>query len=194
MSRLADLERAHQATAVAWPVLRNDPDIGADLESRAAQLADLLQRESFYRDLPAIEQHARAIELEYARRFDDAQQGRIDAYTKAYDRLTKTPGWRDLPEDTQREIAAPLLAGKEPLSRTAPIPLLRSERDACEARLSAAVRRVQEVIEGERLVRVQVQPYFGSGIETEEQLDAALAGLRDECTRLIGAGKKVILS
>ncbi|WP_437898234.1 excisionase family DNA-binding protein [Sorangium sp. So ce124] len=26
------------------------------------------------------------------------------------------------------------------------------------------------------------------------QLDAALAGLRDECARLIGAGKKVVLS
>ena len=39
-----------------------------------------------------------------------------------------------------------------------------------------------------------VQPYSGSGIETEEQLDAALAGLRDECSRLIGAGKKVVLS
>ncbi|WP_437907578.1 BrxE family protein [Sorangium sp. So ce327] len=28
----------------------------------------------------------------------------------------------------------------------------------------------------------------------QEQLDAALAGLRDECARLIGAGKKVVLS
>jgi hypothetical protein len=32
------------------------------------------------------------------------------------------------------------------------------------------------------------------GIETEEQLDAALDGIREECTRLIGAGKKVIVS
>lgn len=31
------------------------------------------------------------------------------------------------------------------------------------------------------------------GIETEEELDAALAGVRDECARLIGAGKKVIV-
>lgn len=28
----------------------------------------------------------------------------------------------------------------------------------------------------------------------QERLDAALAGLRDECARLIGAGKKVVLS
>ena len=30
--------------------------------------------------------------------------------------------------------------------------------------------------------------------ETEKQLDAALAGLRDKCTRLIGAGLKVVRS
>ncbi len=37
-------------------------------------------------------------------------------------------------------------------------------------------------------------PYFGAGIETEEQLDAALTGLREACARLIGAGKKVVPS
>jgi hypothetical protein len=192
--RIHDLDRARQAITIAWPVLKDEAGIGPDLESRAAQLSDLLQRESFYRDIPAIEQHARTIELEYARRFDDAQQARVDAYSKAYDHLTKVPGWHEIPEDTQREIATPILAGRQPLPRTSPIPLLRSERDACEARLKSAVRRVQEIIEGERLASVQVQPYFGSGIETEEQLDAALAGLRDECARLIGEGKKVVLS
>jgi hypothetical protein len=191
--RLADLERAQQVMTIAWPVLKDEPDIDPDFESRADQLGDLLQRETFYRELPAIDQHARSIELEHASRFDDAQQARMDAYAKAFERLTKTPGWHEIPEEVQREIAAPLLAGKEPLPRTAPIPLLRSERDACESRLKRAVRRVQEIIEGERLAPVYVQPYFGSGIETEEQLDAALTGLRDECSRLIGAGKKVIL-
>jgi hypothetical protein len=191
--RLHDLDRARQAITIAWPVLKGEQGIGPDLESRAAQLTDLLQRESFYRDLPAIEQHARALELEYARRFDDAQQARADAYSKALEHLTKVPGWHELPEDTRRQIAAPLLAGKEPLPRTSPIPLLRSEHDACESRLKSAVRRVHEIIEGERLASVQVQPYFGSGIETEEQLDAALAGLRNECARLIGAGKKIVI-
>jgi hypothetical protein len=35
---------------------------------------------------------------------------------------------------------------------------------------------------------------FVGGIETEEQLDAALSGLREECAWLIGAGKKVVVS
>ena len=191
--RLRDIERARQALEIAWPFLKEESGIAPELASRAGQLEELLRRETFYRDIPAIEQHARALELEYTRRFDDAQQARSDAYQGAYDQLTQVSGWSELPQETRREIAAPLLAGKEPLPRTAPIPLLRSEREACESRLKNAVRRVQELIEGERLATVQVQSYFGSGIETVEQLDAALNGVREECARLIGAGKKVVL-
>jgi hypothetical protein len=192
--RLHDLERARQALSLAWPILKEEEDIGMDFQSRADELADLFGRETFFRDLPAIEQHARAIENEYARRFDDALQARIDAYSKAYDRLIKTPGWPEVPEEVRQAIAAPLLAGKQPSPRTAPMTLLRSERDACDSRLRLAVRRVQEIFDGERLVTVQVNAYFGSGVESEEQLDAALAGLREECAHLIGAGKKVVLS
>lgn len=35
--------------------------------------------------------------------------------------------------------------------------------------------------------------YFSGGIETEEQLDQALAGLKEQCLELIGAGKKVLV-
>ncbi|MFE9658137.1 BREX system P-loop protein BrxC [Micromonospora sp. NPDC006431] len=194
-ARLPDIERARQAIEIAWPVLKDELGLSPDLESRAIELSDLLARETFYRDLPAIEQHARAIEIEYARRFDDAQQARLDAYTKALEQLTSQPEWLEVAEEeTQQEIAAPLLAGQQPLSRTASLSLLRSDRDACEARLRAAIRRLQEVVEGERLASVQVQSYFAGGIETEEQLDSALSGLREECARLIGAGKKVVVS
>jgi hypothetical protein len=79
-------------------------------------------------------------------------------------------------------------------SEPLPIPLLRSERDACETRLRAAIQDVLRSYEGERLVAVNVGSYFAGGIDTEEQLDAALAGIREECAHLIGAGKKVVLS
>jgi Family of unknown function (DUF6079) len=191
--RLRDIERARQAVSVAWPFLDKELDLSEDLRSRAIELQDLFSRETFFRDLPAIEQHAGAIESEYARRFDDALEARVEAYTKAFDQLTKTPGWSELQEDARLSIAAPIQSGMARASATVPIALLRSERDACEARLRAAVRAVQEVIEGERLAPVNVGAYFTGGIETEEQLDAALAGLRDECAHLIGAGKKVVI-
>jgi hypothetical protein len=35
--------------------------------------------------------------------------------------------------------------------------------------------------------------FLSCGGDTEEQLDAALSGLREECERHIGAGKKVLI-
>jgi hypothetical protein len=192
--RLHDLERARHAIEIAWPALKDEAGIEPDMESKSTELSDLLERETFHRDLPAIEQHTRAIEAEYTRRFDDAQQARIDAYSEALGLLTSRPEWPEITEETQHEVAAPLVAGRQPLPHTAPISLLHSERDACETRLRAAIRHLQETVEGERLAPVHVQSYFAGGIETEEQLDAALSGLREECARLIGAGKKVVVS
>jgi hypothetical protein len=192
--RLNDLARARQVLTVAWPFLKTEADLDEAFRSRAATLEDSLARETFFRDLPAIEQHAHAIEAEYARRLDDALQARIDTYASAFQRLTRTPGWSDLDPEGQRTIAAPIHRGMHRSAESVPIPLLRSERDACEPRLSAAVEAVHRALDGDRLVTINLASYFAGGIDSEEQLDAALQGIRDECARLIGAGKKVILS
>jgi hypothetical protein len=192
--RLRDLDRGRTALSNAWPFLRNEADLNEEIRSRASSLEDLLARETFFRDLPAIEQYTHAIESEYARRFEYALQARIDAYTVAFQELMKTPGWADLAEGTKHTIAAPLERGTVRDTEPLPIPLLRSERDACEMRLRTAIQDVLRSYEGERLVAVNVGSYFAGGIDTEEQLDAALAGIREECAHLIGAGKKVVLS
>jgi hypothetical protein len=106
----------------------------------------------------------------------------------------KTPGWPEIDEDEQRRIAAPIERGMTGGKEHLPIPQLRAERDACDSRLKAAIAEVRRIIEGERLVTVSLGSYFGGGIETEEQLEAAIDGIREECSRLIGAGKKVIVS
>jgi hypothetical protein len=190
--RMRDLDRAQRALAVAWPFLESEPDLSDTFRTQARQLGDLRARETFFRDLPAIDQHASALEAEYTRRFEVALQERINAYTRAHETLAKTPGWDGLQSDSQRQIAAPLQNGMKGVPQTIPIALLRSERDACEGRLRGAIRAVQEANDGERLATVDIGAYFEDGIETVEQLEAALTGLRDECARLIGEGKKVV--
>jgi hypothetical protein len=192
-TRLYDLARARQAMAAAWPFLRQEADVSDELRAKAAALEDLLARESFYKELPAIEQNTKAIEVDYDHRFEEALAARIASYTKAFDRLVKTPGWGEIDEDQQRRLAAPFERGKSREDERLPIPQLRSERDACDGRLRAAIAELRRTIDGERVVSVSIGSYFGGGIETEEQLDAALEGVREECARLIGAGKKVIV-
>ena len=119
-----------------------------DLRAKATALEDLLARETFYRELPAIEQHARGIETEYDRRYDEALDARVGAYTKAFDQLVKSPGWNEVDEEQRRKIAAPLERGRAKDCDRLPIPQLRSERESSAERISclrrgAATRSLQ---------------------------------------------------
>jgi hypothetical protein len=191
--RIRDLERARQVLQIAWPFLQQESDLSEELRGKAKALQDLLERETFFRELPLIEQHTAELEREYERRYELALSERVAAYLRAFDLLTKVPGWADLPEDRQKAIGATLQRGMVRDVVPLPIPQLRSETDACESRLKAAITEVLRTTEGERIAAVNLGSYFSGGIETEEQLDAALTGIREECARLIGAGKKVFL-
>jgi hypothetical protein len=190
---LHDLERARKAQGVLWSFLSQEPDITDELRTRATELDDLLLRETFFKELPAIEQHTKALETEYQKREGEALDARITAYTKAFEMLANTPGWSKIDEGQQRRLAEPFERGQKRDEDHVPIPQLRADRDACGGRLSTAVAELRRIIDGERVVTVSVGTYFAEGVETEEQLDAALDGVREECARLIGAGKKVIV-
>ncbi len=191
--RLHDLERARKAQGSLWRFLSQEAGIADNLRTSATELDDLLQRETFFKELPAIEQHTKALEVEYQKRFDEAFEARVASYSKAFDKLVTTPGWTEIDEDQQRRLANPFERGQKRDEARVPIPQLRADRDACGGRLSAAIAELRRIIDGERVVTVSVGSYFAGGVETEEQLEAALDGVREECARLIGAGKKVIV-
>ena len=65
------------------------------------QLADLMARETFFRELPTINQHTRALEGEYSRRHAAAVDARVAAYAAALDQLRGMPGWETLDSDQQ---------------------------------------------------------------------------------------------
>jgi hypothetical protein len=192
--RLYDIARARKALASLWPILREEQDLADQVREHHAKLTDLMAKETFFRELSAIEQHARALEQDHKRRHDDAAQARASAYADAVTKLRATPGFPELGGEQQQRIALPLgsratLEGTDDIA----IPLLRADLAACSARLSAAVEDTLRFADGNRIVRVTASSYFRGGIETEEQLDHALSGLKDQCLELIGAGKKVLI-
>ncbi len=191
--RLRDLARARKALSVFWPFLQEEPDLSEELRTDAERLADLLGRETFFRELPAVEQIAGRIAAEYHRRHEIAMTERIEAYQAALDALSRLSGWADLSDEQRQVIAEPLRRGTLRQDARPPIPQLRADRDACSLRLRSAVSEVHKILAGERYVEVNVSSYFEGGIESEEQLDKALEGIREECARWIGAGKKVIV-
>ncbi|HVY62396.1 MAG TPA: BREX system P-loop protein BrxC, partial [Planctomycetota bacterium] len=190
---LRDVARARRALAQAWPFLAAEADVPDALRAKAVELEDIFKRETFYKDLAAIDQHAAAIEKDYARRYQAALDARRAAYAAALEALAKVPGFSDLAAPDRQRISAPLRVCAEAGPAELPIPQLRADLEACDARLKKAAAEVARVLEGERVVSVNLGTYFQGGIETEEQLDSALTGIRDECAKLIGKGKKVFL-
>lgn len=188
---LLDIERARGALA-RLPILLAETDLDPAIAARGTALVDTLDKETFFRELAAIEQAATALDKEYKRRHDAALDARIDAYLKAQEELTATPGWERLNPSQRDDIAMPLRRGT---SKADDLPLqqIRSETELCPSRLADAIRKVHELLEGARLATVSVSQYFAGGIETEEQLEQAITGLREAFARLIGEGKKVIV-
>jgi hypothetical protein len=128
------------------------------------------------------------------RRHTAAVQARIAAYEEALVKLRSTPGWEQLNGEQQQRVAAPL-ASRANLNgaNNQQIPLLQADLHACPGLLNKVVEEMLRLVDGNRVVPVTAASYFSGGIETEEQLDQALTGLKEHCLELIGAGKKVLV-
>jgi len=190
---LRDLSRAKGALESMWPFLEKESDVGEELIAKAAELKDILQRETFFRQLPAIDEAARAIEGAYKERFDAAVSRRAEVYRQAVEKLRAEPGWEGLKPDQQTAIAQPLGArATTDVEPRTPILQLRAEIDACPKLLADAIAQLHGIVDGNRIVRVTAANYFVGGVETEEQLDTAIDGLRQDCLGHIGAGKKIL--
>lgn len=191
---LHDLQRARRVLDTDWPFLRAEPDL-PDAERAAAEtLADLIAQETFFRNLPEIDQRARTLETSYGKRLSAAVQARADAYEKAIEVLRGTTGWEQLTVDQQEHVSQTLEQRRRAVDGDRPsIPLLREQTANCRQVLNHAIEQALQVIDGNRLVAVDAASYFAGGIDNEEQLEAALEGLRQGVSELLAADKKVIV-
>lgn len=188
------LSRSRTVLNHRWPFLVTEPVIPDEDRRVADELSELMQRETFYRELPKIDQASSHLDGRYRRAFSEAVAERAEGYLVAGDQLKSTTGWDQLSDEQKHRIGEPLTSrtGKE-VPESTPIPQLRSDIDARDKRLSDAIAEVHRLIEGDRIVQVKVGSHFASGIDTEEQLDAALGSLREECLHHIGMNKRILI-
>ncbi|QDV62033.1 BREX system P-loop protein BrxC [Crateriforma conspicua] len=192
--QLVLLARAGTALSYHWPFLQGEDSTSEEDQQRAEELADLMSRETFYRELSKIDQAAGHIVKQYETAFKASVAMRSEGYLAAVDTLKSTPGWDQIDEDRQTKIGEPLTSRTSTdVSATTPIPQLRSDIDACDKRLADAVAEVHRLVEGDRIVRVKVGSHFSNGIDTEDQLDAALGSLREECAHYIAKNKRILI-
>ena len=190
--RLLDLKRARRALDIHWAFLEQETDLPEGFRPKAEALADMMARETFYRDLAQIDQHANTLDGEYRARFTAAATARTEAYQQALATLHGNSVWAELNEEQQARVAAPLERRGSPLApASATIPFLRSELSACPQHLKSAMQQMMELIDGNRLVTINVGDFFAGRVETPEQLAAAIGALRQRIEKLLGEGKKV---
>jgi hypothetical protein len=191
---LVDVQQAREALTRHWPILQHETDLDEATAQAAATLDDLLRQEMFYQELPHIRQHTAQLREAYARREQEALEQRHTVYTQALADLADNPGWEQLTAEQQDQMSQPLRAyASAEKGPGMSISQIRSDSAACSARLNTAIDQMWQLIEGNRLERVSVGRFFQGSIETEEELEAALEGLRQEIASLIGKGKKVLV-
>ncbi len=190
---LLDLERAKSTFAREAPLLLAEADLDPAVKAKIDVLKDRLAKETFFRDVAEIEQAATAVGSEYKRRYDLALDARVAAYADAVAKLEQTPGWERLDDAQKDEVARPLRECADRAWYNQTISHMRSVTDACGGRLATAVEKVHKTLDGERVATVLIGKFFSGGIENDEQLEQALSGIRDEFSRLLGAGKIVIV-
>jgi len=190
---LLSLRNAREVLTTEWPVLKEETDLDESLRESAAQLADLLGKETLYKELAAISQHAGGLKKEYVRRHSEASTRRTSVYNTACEKVATVPGWSDLTKEQQAKLISPLKAWAAPASVGTGIALLRSDIDACPSRTQKVIEEMLRLVDGAKLVRIEVGKYFSGSIETTEQLDASIKSLREECERQIAEGKRILI-
>ena len=191
---LLTLRGAHEALASQWPILKEEDDVEDAVAKAADRLGDLLARETFFEQIPEVSQESAKIRDAFTAMFTKAVEHRVSAYTAAIGELRSVSGWPQLSEQQQERVAAPLLSlASDKVPPQTPVSQIRSETEACDSRLSKAIREVNTIVEGERLVTVRSNKYFSSAIESPEQLDAALTSLRSDCESALGRGKIILI-
>jgi hypothetical protein len=190
---LVTLHNARTVLHGEWSFLKTEADLAPKLEKRAEELADLLARETFYQSIPLIGQHAGSLRSEHKRLHSEASAQRSTVYAQAIAKVKSNPGWDDIALDQKQRLLQPLAACEGPAPATHAIPLIRADVDACPGRTQKVIEEIIRLIDGSRIVRLEVGEFFPGAIENQEQLDAALSGLREACEQQIGEGKKVFI-
>jgi hypothetical protein len=175
-----------------WEEVVQQAEVDPTLQAEADELADLLGREDFFRDITRIGVVGARLAAAHGDLWNAAHAAAVSAYGMALDALTSHPAWARLaPEDRER-LSRPL-SDRQIFDPSVSIATLRAEQSAAPARGDAAIAEMLHILEGERLVTLNLRTLIADGIDSEGELEAALDAIRTEVAPLLAQGKKVFL-
>ena len=194
------LERARAAHQKVGPVLARETEADDPARDALTKLHDLLESETFFEHLPAIESATATVLDRFQTLYDEAFASRRQAYVDSLGTLSRASGWSELEEEDKAEVARRLLerSTEDPLDepwRLAATILgaLRDQTDAAKGLLGAALEALRKRVTPEA-VEINVQSLLSGPISSQEELDAALTAIREEVERALAEGKPVVLT
>lgn len=193
-----DLRRAKLAVAQVGAALEEELEPQDPALESYAELASHLGKETFYEQLGPIRSATDAVISRFQAVYDEAFRKHQQAYEEALEQLRHTPGWHDLQESDQDELAAPLKGRAEapPLeepwreARTI-LRVLRPQTEAAPSLLTDARRELQRILTP-NAVRISVSAAVGGQITSPEELDAALATIREQAEQALSENRPVL--
>jgi len=191
---LEQIRAARRAARTEGPALEQDGSLDRTVQDAVGVISDILSRETFYTELPALGSATSQVHEAFRVRLAEAGDERTRVYRDALAKLAETPGWTDLESDVQGEIAGPLRRRAEQEADGASLAMLRENILACQSLLTSAIERLHSVTSGPDHEVVVVSDLVRGLISNEDQLDAALDRVRDHCLKSIADGTAIRLA
>lgn len=194
-----ELGRAGALVRDVGPVLEQEVDEADPARDSLAQLRDHLAKETFYEHMAGVRSAADMVLSRFQEIYDQAFAERQAAYQKALETLYHTPGWSELSETDQDEVArtlrerAEIQPHEEPWHQASSVlRLLREETLAATALLRGALEAIQSILTPQA-VEVSIRELLNGPITSVEELEAALDALREAVEKALAEGRPVVL-
>jgi len=199
-TNLEVLRKAQLAVRRLWPEL-HAIGLNAELRDAAESLKDSLESPEFFDHLAIIGQRAEAIARAYEEERAKHSEQLEELSQRLVDDLRNREIWEAVAQESRERLLAPFDAAraKARLEATS-LTELQSTVQALEsihvnaAATLIALHEEKQRGEGEAVItRVKASRFASRGLHTEEDVEEALAALRQQCMAAIQKGEVVIL-
>jgi len=195
-----ELQRARTAAWQVGPVVRQEVEESDPVIEALTKLEDHLAKETFFEELASIRAKADAVIERYGSLYNEAFREYQEIYSQALNDLYRTPGWQQLNDEIQTQIAKELRERAEwqppaELWRDAglALSLLREQTRSAVGYLSTAEAEVRHAISPPDAVEIRVSSVVSGLVASPEELETALALIRQAIERVLADGHPVVL-
>ena len=209
---VARISRARDTLGGVWPVLRNLPE-GLPFHEDASQLQELIESDTFYEKLGAVDDIVERITGAYQEVYLARHNERFEAFSAEIENLKGHPGWAQLrklqdegdADDVADDVLIPLtsracehadLSEGATVCRNCAATLSQMESDIAALsglRVQVLSRIIELTTPEPRVERVRLASFFNGGLQSAIEVEEALEHLKTHLLALVEDDVQIII-